>query len=209
MDGDSVPHRKVVPIFSKGCGSGAIWGNKCLQFFVLPCMVPGEPRLVLTFLRKVYVCFQVWSFSIGELTCVLFLGEDKFSCFQHALVAGSSLSRAKPHHLAPFHGSTSIGIVLVQFMFSQPRWLDFMTPLWGTKSQQNPWSPAFYNLSAPSPVFPEPDMQDLHMYLLRLSSITTSFDWSWFSVMDHKQKFPWCGVRTIIYLWVCGQRFRV
>lgn len=38
-----------------------------------------------------------------------------------------------------------------------------MTPLWGTKSQQNPWSPAFYNLSAPSPVFPEPDMQDLHI----------------------------------------------
>lgn len=64
---------------------------------------------------------------IGQPAGVLLLGEEHFPHSQHALFACSSLCRVEAAWALPFRVSMSIGVVVVQVMFSRPcRWVFFV-----------------------------------------------------------------------------------
>lgn len=74
-----------------------------------------------------FICFQDWLYVVGwSPVGVLFPREDYFSRSHHILVACSSLSRVETPWTCPSHINMSTG-VLVQFMFRQPCWWDFVS----------------------------------------------------------------------------------
>lgn len=139
------------------------------------------------------ICF---GYLIGEL----FPRKDYFSQSQHPLVACSSLRRVEAFGLLLFHFGMSVAVVLVQLIFGQRCWRDFMdvTPIPDCERQSHRELPNLLALT----VFPTPLPQRSlslgcwnasFMYSLWLGSIALQFDWLWFSVVVSvccKEKFP-------------------